>query len=66
MKSITITIECLGRYGALRALDKVRGQIEDGYRSGSDSNEMGEGYEWDSDLNCYEQQLSAPATAGDD
>jgi hypothetical protein len=54
MKSITITINCLGRFGAVTALDQVRRQIEDGFTSGLDSNEEGEGYEWSSDLNAFE------------
>jgi len=54
MKSITINIECLGRYGAVRALNEVRRQIEDGFARGSESNEEGEGYSWDSDLNTFD------------
>jgi len=50
MRTITVKINALNSDGAIFALEEVIKQIQDGYTSGFNSNEEGEGFDWNSDL----------------
>jgi hypothetical protein len=50
MKKVTVKITSLNSDGAIFALQEVIKQLQDGYTSGFNSNESGEGFDWVSDL----------------
>lgn len=50
MRTITVRINALNSDGAIFALEEVIKQIQDGYTSGLNASEEGEGFSWDSDL----------------
>jgi hypothetical protein len=50
MRAISVKITALNSDGAIFALQEVVKQIQDGYTSGFNSNEEGESFSWDSDL----------------
>jgi hypothetical protein len=50
MRTITVKINALDSDGAISALEEVVKQLQDGYTSGLNSSEEGEGFSWYSDL----------------
>jgi hypothetical protein len=50
MRTISVKITALNSDGAIFALQEIVKQIQDGYTSGFNSNEEGESFSWDSDL----------------
>jgi hypothetical protein len=50
VRYVFVNVKVLDSDGAIFALQEIVRQIQDGYTSGFNSNEEGESFSWDSDL----------------